>query len=334
MRAPDFWSRPPEAPGLAARLLAPASALWKLATRRRLRRAGQTVGAPVICVGNLTAGGSGKTPTAIALVEALKTSQLHPAVVSRGYGGRLIGPVCVDPALHDASDVGDEPLLLAAFAPVFVARDRASACRKAVEAGADVLVLDDGFQNPSPAKDLSLVVVDAGYGFGNGRVIPAGPLREPVPEGLSRADAVIAVGTSLERAQLVNTWPPLAELPVLEANIAPLATGMDWEGLRVLAFAGIGRPQKFFETLRGQGAEIASTRAFPDHAAYHPRLLARLETEARSLQAQLVTTEKDAVRLPESFRRNVLVLPVRLHLEDQGAINTLLAPITGARLRT
>lgn len=325
MRAPRFWSNPPDRPGVLARLLAPFAALWTRVTRRRLARgAGVRVGVPVICVGNLTAGGSGKTPTVIALVMRLAARGVAVHVVSRGHGGSLAGPVRVDERRHTAREVGDEPLLLAAFAPVWVGRDRVAAARAAVAAGAKAIVMDDGLQNPGLARDLSIVVVDAGFGFGNGRVIPAGPLREPVGDGLARADVVLAIGAPAERARFRAAWPAVARLPVVEGALAPLATGMDWTGLRALAFAGIGRPEKFFATLRDVGAEVVATRAFGDHEPYAPRILARLEGEARGLGAQLVTTEKDAARLPPAFRPRVLVLPVRLEIADWTALDAAL----------
>ena len=325
MQAPRFWARPPEAPGWQAHLLAPLAWIWRAVTRRRMARPPDVrLSVPVICVGNLTAGGAGKTPTVIALGERLKARGRAVHVVSRGYGGRLVGPVEVDPRRHGADEVGDEPLLIAAFAPVWVARDRAEAGRAAVAAGAEVVVMDDGFQNPGLAQDLSIVVVDA-WGFGNGRVLPAGPVREPVGEGQARAGAVLAIGTDTARERLMEDWPELAGLPLLAGRIAPLATGMDWQGLRALAFAGIGRPEKFFATLEGLGAEVVARHGLPDHAPFAPALLTRLEAEARAKRAQLVTTEKDAVRLPAAFRSKVLVLPVRLELADQSALDRLLA---------
>lgn len=325
MRAPAFWGRPPAAPGLAARLLAPLAWAWTAATRRRLRRPGARVGAPVICVGNLTIGGAGKTPTVAALVARLAARGVAAHVVSRGHGGALTGPLRVDPRRHTAAEVGDEPLLLADLAPVWIGRDRAAAARAAVAAGAPAILLDDGFQNPGLAKDLGIVVVDAAFGFGNGRVIPAGPLREPVADGLARADLTLAIGPGPARAALRAAWPALAGRPMAEGELRPLPTGMAWTGLRALAFAGIARPEKFFATLRGLGAEIAAAHSFDDHAAYPPRLLARLEAEARGLGAQLVTTEKDAVRLPRAFRARVLVVPVRLELDAPDALDAALA---------
>lgn len=322
-RAPRFWER--GRGGIAAPVLSPLAALWTAVTRARIVRGrAARVGVPVICVGNLTIGGTGKTPAVLAIAERLQARELHVAVVSRGHGGRLVGPLRVEPERHRADEVGDEPLLLAASAPVWIGRDRAAAARAAVEDGAEIVILDDGFQNPGLAKDLSILVVDAVAGFGNGRVIPAGPLREPVADGVARADFLLAVG---EAAPLLAEWPDLARLPRLEGRIEPLATGMPWAGLRVLAFAGIGRPEKFFATLKGLGAELLRTRAFGDHEPYSGPILERLEAEARSLGAQLVTTEKDAVRLPDAFRRKVLVLPVRMNIRDWTPFDAALAPL-------
>ena len=321
MRAPRFWSNPPQRPGWQARLLAPLGWAYGAATARRLRQSGHRAGVPVICVGNLGAGGAGKTPTVIALMQALAARGVTAHSVSRGYGGRLAGPLRVNERRHSAAEVGDEPLLIAAFGPAWIARDRAEGVRAAEGAGAGVVLLDDGFQNPSVHKSAALVVVDAGAGFGNGRCIPAGPLREPVAAGLARASAVLVIGPPEDRASFATLWAPeLTGLPVFAATLEPLNTGMAWAGLRALAFAGIGRPGKFFATLRGLGAEVVRAQALDDHQPLTPALFARLQSEARRLGAQLVTTEKDAVRLPVEARRQVLTVPVRLVVQDEAGL--------------
>ncbi len=328
MRTPDFWWRDRQAQGLLPLGLSPLSRLYAAATARRVAQPPRLQAeVPVVCVGNLTAGGAGKTPTVIALVSELAQLGLHPAVVTRGYGGRAAGPILVDPATMDAAEVGDEPLLIAAFAPVVVARDRAAGARLAQDRGAGALVLDDGFQNPAVARDLNLLVVDAATGFGNGRVLPAGPLREPVATGLARADAVLAIGDPAHRATLAARWPELDGIQRLDARLSPLATGMDWSGLRAVAFAGIGRPEKFFATLRTLDVDIAREIPLADHQRFTPALLTRLQREAEAARAQLVTTEKDAVRLPPSFRSAVLTVPVRLEWADPVALADLIARV-------
>ena len=324
MRAPGFWTSPNGAADWRARALSPFGVLYAQATARRLAQGERLkLDVPIICVGNINAGGTGKTPTVMALVERLRDAFHDPHIVSRGYGGTLTTPTEVDPAKHNAAHVGDEPLLLSAFARTWVARDRAAGAKAAMQAGASVIVLDDGFQNPALSYDLSMVVVDAHTGFGNGLCLPAGPLREPAVIGLKRADLLLSIGTNDAQAQFDATQLP-PNLPRIRAELSALKTGMNWTNAPLIAFAGIGRPEKFFDTLRNLGATLLRAEALADHQPLSPTFLSRLETEAAARGAQLVTTEKDAVRLPPAFRSKVITLPVRLTFEDSSDLDNAL----------
>lgn len=327
--APGFWGRPP---GLAADLLLPLGAAWDFAGR--LRRAWSRpyrAPVPVVCVGNLVAGGAGKTPVALALSRCFAGHGVAVHIVSRGYGGRLRGPVLVDPTRHDAAAVGDEALLLARQVRCWIARDRAAGVAAAAAGGAGAIVLDDGFQNPAVVKSLALIVVDAAYGFGNRRVMPAGPLREGLERGLARADAIVLLRGEAAAA----TAAPLAlggALPVVPAELVPV-DGERLAGARVFAFAGIGRPQKFFAMLRIAGAELVGAKSFPDHHPFRPGEIARLRRAAARAGARLVTTAKDFVRLAPAERRDIEVFEVEIRWTDKAALAGLIGPVMLSALR-
>ncbi|HEV7368567.1 tetraacyldisaccharide 4'-kinase [Arenibaculum sp.] len=324
MKTPGFWYRPA---GATARLLAPAGWLYGAAGWLRGRVTTPVrVGIPVACVGNLVAGGAGKTPVALALgavMAGLPSPGPTVHFVTRGYGGRLRGPLAVDASVHDAAAVGDEALLLAEAAPTWVSADRVAGARAAVAAGASAIVLDDGFQNPCLHKDVSLVVVDGGAGTGNGCLVPAGPLREPVGRGLARADAVVILGEDRMGVEAKVA----GRRPVLHARLVPDATACELDGRRVVAFAGLARPAKFFGTLEELGAVIVEAVPFPDHHPFQPIELSRLAGLAERHGAELVTTAKDAVRLPPELRALVRTVRVAVAWRDPGALERVLAPL-------
>jgi tetraacyldisaccharide 4'-kinase len=318
MRAPAFWRA--RQPTLTARVLRPAASLYGAIAARRMRRPGERASVPVICVGNFTAGGAGKTPTALALARILRELGAEPAFLSRGYGGRLAGPVLVDPARHGAADVGDEPLLLARAAPTVVSRDRPAGARLCAESGATVIVMDDGLQNRSLRKDLALAVVDGETGTGNGLCLPAGPLRAPLSAQWPLADALVVIGVG-DAGEVVAEAAAARGKPVLRASLRPEAeTAARLQGRRVLAFAGIGRPEKFFATLEACGVVIARARALPDHHPYTEGDIRKLLEGARRDALLPVTTEKDLVRIaglrPE-LAQAVTALPVTLLFSDE-----------------
>ena len=336
MREPSFWWR--EAGSLST-LLAPLAALYGAVAAHRLAQPGERARVPVVCLGNLTVGGAGKTPAAIAIARLLQAAGARPVFLTRGYGGRLAGPVTVGPPLG-AADVGDEPLLLARVAPTIVARDRVAGARAAEAAGADVIVLDDGFQNPALAKDLSLIVVDGRRGLGNGRVLPAGPLRAPLAEQLDRAHALLVVGDAGASARAVTGMAQARGLPVLRGRLVPdPAARAALAGRRALAFAGIADPDKFFATLRDAAVTVAATQPFPDHHAFSAAQAADLIARAARDGLALVTTEKDVARMTgdgalAALAQQATALPVALNFDNTDAIARLLRPIFTGEARS
>jgi tetraacyldisaccharide 4'-kinase len=321
MREPGFWHGPSS---LNAHLLKPLAALYGAIAAQRLRRKGLNAGIPVLCVGNYHVGGAGKTPTVLALAKLLRELGEAPVVLSRGYGGKLAGPVRVDPVRHAASDVGDEPLMLASRLPVVVSRKRAEGVPLARAQGATVILMDDGFQSPAVVKDASLIVIDSARGIGNGRVFPAGPLRAPLRPQLARTDALIIVGNG-NAAQSVAAEIAAQGKPVLSAHLKPdEAQVAQLRGKRVLAFAGIGDPTRFFNTLRASGIEVAGERAFADHHAYSQSQIESLIAEARDDGLTLVTTEKDLARLRD-WSQQIVPFPVTLEFDDAALLRKFVA---------
>lgn len=320
MREPAFWRR---RFSVASAALWPFAAIYGAIAASRMARSGIDAGAPVICVGNYTLGGAGKTPTVLGLVDVLRSLGETPVVLSRGHGGRLKGPVRVDLARHTAQDVGDEPLMLAVTVPVVISRDRVDGAALARAKGASVIVMDDGFQNPSLRKDMSLLVIDAARGLGNNRVFPAGPLRAPLTAQLARTDALVVIGDG-ELATAVEAAVAQHGKPVLRAVLTPDPQSVALlKGKRVLAFAGIGDPPKFFGTLRKAGIDVAEARDFPDHHVYSADELASLRKHAQDQSLTLVTTQKDVARLG-SLAHGIVAFCVALAFEQPDALRHLL----------
>ncbi len=325
MKAPWFWHQRGNPVG---RLLSPLGWIYRMAAIGHRTWAHRwQADVPIICVGNVVTGGAGKTPVSQSIGRLLTQQGKAVHFLSRGYGGRLEGPVQVRPGIHSAMDVGDEPLLLAQIGPTWVSKDRRPGAEQATEAGADLIVMDDGFQNPWIAKDLSFVVVDGGYGFGNGKLLPAGPLREPISEGLSRANAVLVIGEPMDGLLEFIHRKAGAETPVLTAKVVPGPEKKTLEGQRVFAFAGIARPEKFYETLEGIGCEIVGKREFPDHHPFTAGEAEGLLNEASRLMAIPVTTEKDAMRLPTELHNKMHVLTITLEWDDPEVLERLLLSV-------
>jgi tetraacyldisaccharide 4'-kinase len=324
MREPAFWYRPRS---LESHALSPLGALYGAITERRMLRKGVDAGIPVICVGNYHVGGAGKTPTVLALTKLLRELGETPVVLSRGYGGRLAGPVMVDRMRHTASDIGDEPLMMARDVPVAVARDRLDGVVLAKSQGATVILMDDGFQNPHLLKDTSLIVIDSERGLGNGKVFPAGPLRAPLKAQLARTDALVLIGGG-RAANDVAAELAKRNKPELRARLKPDAASVaQLSGKPVFAFAGIGDPERFFRTLRAAGIEVARTRAFADHHMFSNDEIAALAAEAQRGQQILVTTEKDLARLHgrEGVPDGIVPFAVQLEFDDPAALRQLIS---------
>lgn len=324
MREPGFWyrQRSPK-----SHLLSPLGALYGAITARRMARKGFDAGIPVLCVGNYHVGGAGKTPTVLALTRLLRELGETPVVLSRGYGGRLHGPVMVDRMRHTAADVGDEPLMMVRDVPVAVARDRLDGVALAKSQGATVILMDDGFQNPLLLKDASLIVIDSERGLGNGKVFPAGPLRAPLKPQLSRTDALVLIGDG-HAADGVATEIAAREKPVLRARLKPDAAAVaQLFGKPVFAFAGIGDPERFFRSLRASGVEVARTRPFADHHMFSQPELAALAADAQREQLMLVTTEKDLARLrgTKGVPEGIVPFAVQLEFDDPAALRQLIS---------
>jgi tetraacyldisaccharide 4'-kinase len=328
MREPAFWWQ-----ANGGRLLAPFGAIYGAVAAFRFTSPGQRAGTPVICLGNLTIGGAGKTPAALAVGRLLLAEHKRPFFLTRGYGGRLAGPVRVDPAVHGATDLGDEPFLLAALAPTIVARDRLAGASAARRDGANVIVMDDGFQNPSLVKDLAILVVDGRRAIGNGRVFPAGPLRAPLQVQLAHAQAMLVVGAPAEGIASVLESARRHNLAIFRGWLEPDRTDLDKLGQRrVLAFAGIADPEKFYLTLREAGVAVADRASFPDHHRYTAADARALIARADAANLALLTTEKDHARfasdasLVELAARSS-VLHVQLKVKEESEFRRLVSSV-------
>jgi tetraacyldisaccharide 4'-kinase len=333
MREPAFW-RPPST--WLSRLLMPLGAIYGEVAGSRMARKGVDVGIPVLCVGNYHVGGAGKTPTTLALVQVLRDLGETPVVLSRGYGGKLRGPVKVDPSRHVAADVGDEPLMMARQVAVVISGDRVAGAALARSTGASVIVMDDGFQNPAIAKDASFIVIDSNRGLGNGRVLPAGPLRAPLDLQIARTDALVVIGDGVAATGVAALVAGRGG-PVLTARLVPDETSVAaLRSKRVLAFAGIGDPQRFFRTLRHAGVDVAVEKAFADHHPYAPAEIDALALQAKRDGLVLVTTEKDIVKLSSmSAATEIVPFAVTLAFEDKAALQAfVIERLNQARVKT
>lgn len=328
MREPHFWWREP---GVVSALLSPFAFLYGATAASRMSGAGTRVSVPVICVGNFTLGGTGKTPAAIAIARMLAQSGKRPFFLTRGYGGRLAGPLHVDHETHSAADVGDEPLLLAKAAPTIVSRDRVAGAHAAIAAGTSVIVMDDGLQNPSLAKNFTIAVIDGERGIGNGRVFPAGPLRAPLAAQLARVSALLIVGKGND----TSSFGHARNLPTLHAHVEPDAQAIAaMKQRKVLAFAGIGNPERFFETMKRAGIDAPVCRAFDDHHRFTAEEAAALIMQAEHEGLSLLTTEKDRARMTgdpllTALAQRAHTLPVTMVFDEETKLRELLLAACG-----
>lgn len=325
LRAPAFWydTEKPASQWMAT-ALSPLGALYAWAVKKRFDFYYPVpMARPVLCVGNLVAGGAGKTPVVLSLVTLMQEAGFNPHILTRGYGGAEEGPLQVSPNRDTPADVGDEALLLVEKAPTWVSGNRALGAQAAIDTGATLIIMDDGFQNPAILKDFALLVIDGASGFGNGHVLPAGPLREDIADGIARAHAVVIIGE--DKAHVAETVKKYADIPVLSAVLKPDADNPDLFGKTVFAFAGIGRPEKFRDTLIAAGAMLEGWGSFPDHFAYITEDLAELVAAAEAKDALIVTTAKDYVRLPPALKHKIRKFSVHLEWQDAGAAQNLIA---------
>lgn len=322
--APAFWYQPKTAAEnfLRAALL-PFSWVYGALVRKKFDLYFPVpMERPVICVGNLVAGGAGKTPVVLSLVDILKEKGFNPHLLTRGYGGKETGPMQVAPSRDTAYDVGDEALLLVEKAPTWVSAKRAQGAQAAIESGADIILMDDGFQNAVIYKDFSLLVIDGAVGFGNRSVMPAGPLREPIGFGLGRADAFVIIGE--DKTGAGDYIRRQSKAPILLAALVPDENNPDIRGKKLFAFAGIGRPLKFKETLDAAGAYVEGWAAFPDHFPYEEEDLREIAAAAEAQGALLITTAKDHVRVPAALKAKIQKFGVHLVWQNKDEIIPLI----------
>ena len=317
LKAPKFWFSEKNLALFFANILFPLSVIWKFfSTRRIMNGKYEEFTIPIICVGNINIGGSGKTPTTIALAKIFLENKTKVHIISKGYRGIIKGPKKVTET-DDAYHVGDEPVLMSKFAPVWVAKNRKNAIIAAIEDGAELLILDDGFQDPSIKKTFSIITVDAEIAFGNRKILPSGPLREPISAALSRADVLLVIGRKHQRERFIKSIKVPKELNVFGAEMQVVKSGIYLDKARFVAVAGIAHPEKFFNSIEKFGGEITKKFSLPDHENYTPRLLRKLKKASLNNNAQLITTEKDFVRIPKNERHNFIFLPIKLKFSEE-----------------